>query len=222
VSGSSVTIVGNNSIYVTTAAPVVQASDFTVNLGSANRVDVVNGGEITISSVNTNVPVVIASGTIDQISSGTVSIIGNVGTSISTGIVSIIGDVSVSSAGVYILGDISVSNISSGSVSILGNVNTTVANTVQTYSSWLSSNTPSDEVGTLVTGAGVFHGVSVNTGGTNSTVTIYDNTTNTGKKLGTINTVSAGTNVIPDAAYSIGLTYETASGGAADITILWR
>jgi hypothetical protein len=194
--------------------------------------------------------VVIASGTIDQVSSGTVSIIGDVDTSVSTGVISIVGNVAVSSAGVYALGDfnfnlnnssiavhnlgnsdvtvstghitidgISQVDIVGSSISILGNVNTTVANTVQTYSSWLSSNTATDETATVITGAGVLHGVSINTGGTLSTVTIYDNTTATDKKICTIDTATRGT-VIYDAGLTIGLTYVTI--GQADITILYK
>jgi hypothetical protein len=202
---------------------IVDSTAIVQEIKKLNQFVNVSGSSITIASVNTNVHVVIASGTIDQVSSGTVSVIGNVDTSISTGVISIAGNVAISSAGVFPLGDFNF-NLKNSSIAVhnLGNSDVTVANIVQTYSSFSSSNTPSNEVGTVLTGSGVLHGIVVNTIGVGSTITVYDNTTNSGKKLCTVATTSLVPLLLYDAAVTNGITYESTGATPADITILWR
>lgn len=68
--------------------------------------------------------------------------------------------------------------------------------------------------------AGVVHGFCVNTVGTTSTLTLFDNTAASGKKIGTWTTVVQGCFNL-DANFTIGLTAVT-GGTAGDITILYR
>jgi len=143
VSGSSITIDGNSSVYIATTAPISQAGDLTVNLGTANVVGLLNGGVITISSITA---------------------------------------------------------------------------AVLTYGSYLSSNTATAETGTILTGAGVWHGICVNTTAAGSVV-IYDNTSGAGKILANFDT-SAYHEVYPDFAVSTGITY--VKTGTADVSMGYK
>lgn len=78
---------------------------------------------------------------------------------------------------------------------------------------------------TLKTGSGVLHGIVVNTPIASATITIYDNTTATGTKIGTV--TLPGTllaqgpgGAIYDAAFTKGLTVVTT--GTVDITVLYQ
>lgn len=90
---------------------------------------------------------------------------------------------------------------------------------------------------TVKSGAGTFHGFTINNNGftTAGTVTIYDNTAGSGTKIGTWTipiqppgTTLLATTFFPptlelDASFSTGLTIVTAtSAPAADITVLYR
>lgn len=73
---------------------------------------------------------------------------------------------------------------------------------------------------TLKTGPGVLHTIVINTKGGGSTATIFDNTTNSGTKIATIDTTLSTTSFTYDAAFTIGLTIVTAASvSAADLTI---
>jgi hypothetical protein len=75
---------------------------------------------------------------------------------------------------------------------------------------------------TLKTGAGQVHCVAVNTGGTGSTATLYNNTAGSGAKIGTVTTTAAGTTPCYDVVFTIGLTVVTTGSPAADLTVGWR
>jgi hypothetical protein len=152
VSGSSITIGGNSSVYVATAVPVVQS--------------------------------------------------GYWGTD-STSTVQAIKDLLAEATSQFKAGQ------------LIGNTS------FQAYTVNDSSNTPSNEVGTIVTGSGIFVGVTINTAGVGSTVKVYDNTTNSGKTFCNIDTTSKGTTFYNVGAY-IGITYESAGATPADITILYK
>lgn len=74
---------------------------------------------------------------------------------------------------------------------------------------------------TIKTGPGYLHSITVNTAGTTSTATVYDNTTNSGTKIATIDTTAKGT-LTYDLAFSTGLTIVTAGGAAGDLTVTYR
>lgn len=74
---------------------------------------------------------------------------------------------------------------------------------------------------TIKASAGTFRGITVNTAGTGSTATIYDNTAGSGTKVGTVNTAVLGTSLQFDAACATGITIVTAGAGAADITAMF-
>lgn len=73
----------------------------------------------------------------------------------------------------------------------------------------------------LKTGSGTLYGISVNTGGTTSTATVYDGLDAGGTKIGTFSTVDQGGPVLParGLAFVVGLFVVTAGAVAADITV---
>jgi hypothetical protein len=78
---------------------------------------------------------------------------------------------------------------------------------------------------TLVkTGAGVFLGLSVNTGQAGDTVTVYDGLTAGGTKIGTYSSAAVGGPTLPSGgiAFSTGLFVVTTGGTPADITVSYR
>jgi hypothetical protein len=70
-------------------------------------------------------------------------------------------------------------------------------------------------------GAGVCHGVCINTAGSGNTITLYDNTAGSGTVIAVIDTTVTGLFEL-DAAFATGLTSVTAAGTPADLTVLWR
>lgn len=69
--------------------------------------------------------------------------------------------------------------------------------------------------------AGTFAGIVINSIGTTSTATVYNNTTCTGAKIATFSTLVQASLEI-NATASVGICVTTAGAVAADITILWR
>lgn len=70
--------------------------------------------------------------------------------------------------------------------------------------------------------AGTLYGLIINTVGTTSTATIYNNTTCTGAKIGTFSTVTQTALSALNISASVGICITTAGAGAADITATWR
>lgn len=70
-------------------------------------------------------------------------------------------------------------------------------------------------------GAGIIDRIIVNTAGAGSTLTLYDNTAASGTKIGTFTTAAQASLTI-NCAFATGLTAVTASGTAADITVIYR
>ena len=70
---------------------------------------------------------------------------------------------------------------------------------------------------------GVFYGLSVNTAGLTSSVTIYDGTSTGGAVVGVYSTLAQGGPVVPanGIAFLTGLYIVAAGGTAADITVLY-
>jgi len=76
---------------------------------------------------------------------------------------------------------------------------------------------------TVKSGAGTLHTIVVNTDGTvASSVTVYDNTTATGTKIATINSLSSTQTYLYDVAFSTGLTLVTTGTAPSDITVTYR
>ena len=71
---------------------------------------------------------------------------------------------------------------------------------------------------------GIFAGLAVNTAGTLSQAVVYDHATCTGTIIGTFSTVAQGSVPYnPGVAATTGICVTTTdTGGAADITVLWR
>ena len=74
---------------------------------------------------------------------------------------------------------------------------------------------------TVVTGPGVLKRIVINTKGASAnTATIYDNTTNSGTKIATMDTTANVGEVNYDVSFVTGLTVATATGTAADLTVV--
>ena len=87
-----------------------------------------------------------------------------------------------------------------------------------------SYNTAANTAGHQVKNAsGVLYGLSVNTAGLVSSVTLYDGTSTSGAKLGTFSTLSQGGPVFPSCgiAFATGLYLVAAGATPADITVLY-
>lgn len=75
---------------------------------------------------------------------------------------------------------------------------------------------------TIKTGAGTLVAVMINTKGASGNVlTMYDNTTNSGTKIATIDTTASLTFLPYNAGFSTGLTIVLATGTAADLTFTY-
>lgn len=76
----------------------------------------------------------------------------------------------------------------------------------------------------IKSGAGILHKVVINTkGAAANTLTLYDNTTATGTVIAIIDTVNINSQaLLYDLAFATGLSAITATGTAADITIVYR
>lgn len=85
-----------------------------------------------------------------------------------------------------------------------------------------STNITTNTTTTIKSGPGVLGGVTINTKGTAAnTATLFDSTTGSGTKIGTIDTTSAQGTLLYDILFVNGLTITTATGGAADLTVEW-
>lgn len=76
---------------------------------------------------------------------------------------------------------------------------------------------------TIKSGAGVLKRVTVNTvGSASNTCTIYDNTAGSGTVIAVIDPTSAQGSIEYDLVFSTGLTIVTATGTAADLTLVYQ
>ena len=88
---------------------------------------------------------------------------------------------------------------------------------------WLFTNVVTNTTTTAKTGGGTLHAIVINTkGATANTATVYDNTVGSGTKIATIDTTSAVGTLLYDASFVTGLTVVTASGTAADLSLVWK
>lgn len=71
-------------------------------------------------------------------------------------------------------------------------------------------------------GVGVLHSIVINTRGTSSTATIYDNTAGSGTVIAIIDTTLSTTSFVYDLNFATGLTVVTAGATPADITVTYR
>lgn len=85
-----------------------------------------------------------------------------------------------------------------------------------------ATNIPTQTETLVKTGAGVFLGLMVNTGGAGSTAAVYDGLTSAGTLLGTYDTATTGTVFNLPAGgipFATGLTVVTDNGTPADVTV---
>lgn len=83
------------------------------------------------------------------------------------------------------------------------------------------TNITTDTTTTIKSGTGVLHEICINTPAATETITLWDNTSASGTKIGTI-TVFASTNpcMTYDIVFQTGLTIVTATA-ASDLTVAW-
>jgi hypothetical protein len=82
------------------------------------------------------------------------------------------------------------------------------------------SNLAANGTTTVKSGAGLLHSVCINTkGATGNTATLYDNTSGSGTKIGTIDTTAQVQTLLYDVAFTTGLTIVLATGTSADLTV---
>ena len=84
------------------------------------------------------------------------------------------------------------------------------------------SNLATNATTTVKSGAGRLHAITVNTLGTATTATVYDNTAGSGTKIATISTTGQMTTLLYDLAFATGLTIVTAGTTAADLTVVYK
>lgn len=89
-------------------------------------------------------------------------------------------------------------------------------------SPFLHNNISTNATTVVKSGAGVLHCITVNTTGTTTTATVYDNTSAAGTKIATINSSASHITQIYDVSFNTGLTVVTAGAAASDITISYR
>lgn len=87
--------------------------------------------------------------------------------------------------------------------------------------SYSFANVTTNTTTTVKGSVGILHAIVINTPGTTETITIFDSTTGSGTKIGTITPTAAGT-ILYDATFVNGLTVVTAGTTAGDYTILWQ
>lgn len=76
---------------------------------------------------------------------------------------------------------------------------------------------------TVKSGTGVLHALYINSKGLEgNTATVYDSTTGSGTKIGTIDTTSLQGAFLQNITFVTGLTIVTANGVPADITVAYR
>jgi hypothetical protein len=92
----------------------------------------------------------------------------------------------------------------------------------QTPQAFEYKNITTDTTTTLKTGPGYLHTICINTPAATGTVTIFDNTTNSGTKIGTITSFASTVGCLTyDVAFWTGLTVVTATA-APDLTVTFR
>ncbi len=82
-------------------------------------------------------------------------------------------------------------------------------------------NIPTSTTTVVKTGSGFLHSIIINTIGTTSTVTVYDNTAASGTKIATLSSVVQNF-MLYDCKFTTGLTIVTAGGAPADITVVYK
>lgn len=115
--------------------------------------------------------------------------------------------------------EVSAFRSSGGSASIVTKTNPQPAGANGSFSN-ITTNTTT----TVKSGAGILWRIVINTKGASAnTATVYDNTAGSGTKIGTIDTVTGATGEIDYGGvnFATGLTIVTATGTAADITVVY-
>lgn len=87
---------------------------------------------------------------------------------------------------------------------------------------WKYTNITGDTTTTIKTGPGILHCITINAGTATETITIFDSTTGSGTKIGTI-TIPASPQPVSlfyEVGFGNGLTIVTATA-VSDITVAW-
>ena len=108
-----------------------------------------------------------------------------------------------------------------GNLYVSLNADTAQLSTTATPAGASSHNFAANNAGLqLKTGTGVAAGITVNTAGLTSSVTLYDGTSTAGVKLGTFSTLAVGSLQF-NMGFTAGLFAVVAGGTPADVTVSW-
>lgn len=95
-------------------------------------------------------------------------------------------------------------------------------NTGAGRSNWKYTNINSNTTTAVVLKKATLHAITINkAGAASNTITVYDNTSGTSNVLAVIDGTSAPTTLLYDAQMTSGIRVVTATGTAADITVMW-
>jgi hypothetical protein len=95
-------------------------------------------------------------------------------------------------------------------------------NRIMTCPAYTATHLAANATTNLKAGAGVLHGVNLNTlGGSSNTLTVYDSLTASGTVLAIIDTTANPIPRIFDVIFEIGLTIVIGTGTACDATVSW-
>lgn len=84
-----------------------------------------------------------------------------------------------------------------------------------------ATNIPTSTTTVVKSGSGFLHTLGINTIGTTSTVTVYDNTAGSGTVIGIYSSVATACFTL-DCKFTTGLTVVTAGAAPANITVTWK
>lgn len=98
----------------------------------------------------------------------------------------------------------------------------TAGNALKVEQVFSYSNLATNATTTVKSGAGYLHTLVINTKGTATTATIYDNTAGSGTKIATVDTTLSTTAFVYDVSFATGLTVVTAGTTPADLTVSYR
>lgn len=127
----------------------------------------------------------------------------------------------LSSGSVPVVGTVSITG--TPTVAVSGTVPVSIAGTVNVSSvNYTFNNITTNTTTTVKSGAGTLKRITFNTPGTLSQLVIYNNTSASGTKIGTVNTTLGQQTLDYDVSFSTGLTIVTTGTLAADVTVVFN
>jgi hypothetical protein len=129
------------------------------------------------------------------------------------------------SGSVPVTGAVSITGTPAVTATISGTPAVSISGTVTTNSTTISytyKNITGNATTVIKSGAGILKRITFNTPGTLSQMVVYDNSSGSGNKIGTINTTLGQATLDYDVSFSTGLTIVTTGTLAADVTVVYN